>query len=208
MRPHAETNWREPTYTDDGLEQVVDTAAADTLMSRIAIALATSTALKGRPDAVMRNWRVLMARMDGQTLDQIAAAEGRSREWIRQILRQTRQIVSAKPGLFDGHGGLTTPPAARCGTAAASRSWRLGYTNDPRKQWAWPHVAADARGTETSACAHPDPRDLCRRFCLKRLCRCSGSVRSCCIQSGITPFLMSWTGPAARRLHSPRKPNQ
>ncbi|MBL3752908.1 RNA polymerase subunit sigma-70 [Mycobacteroides abscessus] len=134
MRPHTETNWREPTYTDDGLEQVVDTAAADTLMSRIAIALATSTALKGRPDAVMRNWRVLMARMDGQTLDQIAAAEGRSREWIRQILRQTRQIVSAKPGLFDGHGGLDH--AARCqvwNCRRESRSWRLGYTNDPPK---------------------------------------------------------------------------
>lgn len=62
MRSHPETDWCEPAYTDEGLEAVVDTAATDALMSRIAITLATSTALKGRPDAVRRNWRVLMAR--------------------------------------------------------------------------------------------------------------------------------------------------
>lgn len=134
MRPHAEADWCEPAYTDEGLEAVIDAAAADALMSRIAITLATSTALKGRPDAVMRNWRVLMARMDGQTLDQIAATEGRSREWIRQILRQTRQIVATKPGLFDGYSGLDH--AARCqvwNCRHESRSWRLGYTNESPK---------------------------------------------------------------------------
>lgn len=48
MRPGTETDWCELAYMDTGLEQVFDAAAADPLMPRIAVALATSTAHKGR----------------------------------------------------------------------------------------------------------------------------------------------------------------
>lgn len=122
----------ERACVDGDLERVVDAAAADRLMAGIATALGNS--MVGRPEAVMRAWRVLLARMDGQTLDQIAAAEGRSRERIRQILREIARVATAEPNLFDGFGGLEH--AARCaalGCRFASWSWRRGHTTEPPK---------------------------------------------------------------------------
>lgn len=122
----------ESACVDGDLARVVEAAGVDRLMAGIATALGNS--MVGRPEAVMRAWRVLLARMDGKTLDQIAASEGRSRERIRQILREIARISAAEPNLFDGFGGLEQ--AARCaslGCRFASWSWRRGHTNEPPK---------------------------------------------------------------------------
>ncbi|RIT36730.1 RNA polymerase subunit sigma-70 [Mycobacteroides abscessus] len=129
MRTRPDWDLRELVYVDTDLEQVVDEVAYDQLTSQLAAALAA--AMAGRPETAMRAWRVLLARMNGQTLDQIAVSEGRSRERIRQILSEIRRIAAAQPNLFAGFGALDH--TSRCEALNCrfdSRFWRRGYTNE------------------------------------------------------------------------------
>lgn len=88
---------------DADLERAVDSIGAGRLLFSIADALAK--AMK-HPDSAARAYGILLARLEGQTLDQIARREGISRERIRQVVRDIRRIVVARPGLFVGFDAL------------------------------------------------------------------------------------------------------
>lgn len=129
MRQQPEWAGCDPVCADVDLEQVLDGIADEQLMTRIAAVIANTRA--GHPQAVMRTWRVFIARLEGKTLEQIAAAEGRSRERIRQILSDVRATLTKQPGLFDGYDRLEHATRCQVGNYRhVSRLWRLGYTND------------------------------------------------------------------------------
>ena len=88
---------------DADLERAVDSIGAGRLLFSIADALAK--AMK-HPDSAARAYGILLARLEGQSLDQIARREGISRERIRQVVRDIRRIVVARPGLFVGFDAL------------------------------------------------------------------------------------------------------
>ncbi|KDP00256.1 sigma factor-like helix-turn-helix DNA-binding protein [Mycobacterium avium subsp. hominissuis] len=88
---------------DADLERAVDSIGAGRLLFSIADALAK--AMK-HPESAARAYAILLARLEGQTLDQIARREGISRERIRQVVRDIRRIVVARPGLFVGFDAL------------------------------------------------------------------------------------------------------
>ncbi|MEN3219103.1 RNA polymerase subunit sigma-70 [Mycobacterium avium] len=88
---------------DADLERAVDSIGAGRLLFGIADALAK--AMK-HPDSAARAYGILLARLEGQSLDQIARREGISRERIRQVVRDIRRIVVARPGLFVGFDAL------------------------------------------------------------------------------------------------------
>lgn len=88
---------------DADLERAVDSIGAGQLLFSIADALAK--AMK-HPDSAARAYGILLARLEGQSLDQIARREGISRERIRQVVRDIRRIVVARPGLFVGFDAL------------------------------------------------------------------------------------------------------
>jgi len=88
---------------DVDLERALDSIAAGRLLFSIADALAKD--MKDTRSAA-RAYRVLLARLEGDTLDQIARREGVSRERIRQVVREIRRTVVARPGIFDGFSGL------------------------------------------------------------------------------------------------------
>lgn len=88
---------------DADLERAVDSIGAGRLLFSIADALAK--AMK-HPESAARAYGILLARLEGQSLDQIARREGISRERIRQVVRDIRRIVVARPGLFVGFDAL------------------------------------------------------------------------------------------------------
>ena len=88
---------------DADLEHAVDSIGAGRLLFSIADALAK--AMK-HPDSAARAYGIVLARLEGQSLDQIARREGISRERIRQVVRDIRRIVVARPGLFVGFDAL------------------------------------------------------------------------------------------------------
>lgn len=93
----------ESIWVDADLERAVDSIGTGRLLFSIADALAK--AMK-RPESAARAYGILLARLEGQTLDQIARREGVSRERIRQVVREVRRIVVARPGLFVGFDAL------------------------------------------------------------------------------------------------------
>ncbi|EUA17239.1 RNA polymerase subunit sigma-70 [Mycobacterium xenopi] len=112
---------------DRDLERAVDCIGAGRLLFSIADALAKEMK---HPAFAARAYRVLLARMAGQTLDQIARREGVSRERIRQVVFHIRRIVVARPDLFEGFNGLehavryeTLSIADQC----RNRRWRKGF---------------------------------------------------------------------------------
>jgi DNA-binding CsgD family transcriptional regulator len=112
----------DPARVDVDLERAVDSIGVGRLLFSIADALAKGMR---HPQSAARAYRVLLARLEGQTLDQIARREGVSRERIRQVVSDIRRIVVARPGLFDGFSGLDQ--AARnetLGHAECFRNWR------------------------------------------------------------------------------------
>ncbi|PBA03706.1 RNA polymerase subunit sigma-70 [Mycobacterium avium] len=113
--------------SDVDLERATDSIAAGRLLFAIADALAKE--LKD-PRSAARAYRVLLARLEGYTFDQIARREGISRERVRQVISQIRRIVVARPGIFDGFSGLDQ--AARSATRDRvtrfeNWSWRKGF---------------------------------------------------------------------------------
>lgn len=92
-----------PRYVAVDLERAVDSIGAGRLLISIADALAK--AMK-HPESAARAYGILLARLEGQSLDQIARREGISRERIRQVVRDVRRIVVARPGLFVGFDAL------------------------------------------------------------------------------------------------------
>lgn len=112
---------------DVDLERAVDSIAAGRLLFNIADALAKE--MKD-PRSAARAYRVLLARLEGYTFDQIARREGVSRERVRQVMHQIRRIVVARPGIFAGFSGLDQ--AARDATLDRvtrfeNWSWRKGF---------------------------------------------------------------------------------
>lgn len=107
---------------DTNLERAVDSIGVGRLLICIADALAKDMQ---NPAVAARAYRIVLARMEDQTFDQIAEREGVTRERIRQILARARGIVIARPELFDGFGGLEQ--AARhhmAGSVERFRSWQ------------------------------------------------------------------------------------
>lgn len=117
----------EAACVDRDLERAVDSIGAGRLLFSIADALAKGMK---HPQSAARAYGVLLARLEGQTLDQIARREGVSRERIRQVVRDVRRIVVARPDLFDGFSGLDQ--AARNDTLSGTQRfrnwrWRKGF---------------------------------------------------------------------------------
>lgn len=112
---------------DHDLDRAIDSIGAGRLLFRIADVLAKNMK---NPQSAARAYGVLLARLEGLTLDQIARREGVSRERIRQVALRTRRIVAATPDIFEGFGGLEQ--AARneaLGGEEGFRSWcwRRGF---------------------------------------------------------------------------------
>lgn len=129
---------------DHDLERAVDSIGAGKLLFSIADALAK--ALKN-PQAAARAYRILLARLEGRTLDQIARREGVSRERIRQVALRTRRIVAANPELFEGFGGLEQAAhneALGWDGRLRSRWWRQGIGEKPEATCVGPIACANA----------------------------------------------------------------
>lgn len=133
---------RAAAWVDHDLERAVDSIGAGKLLFSIADALAK--ALKN-PQAAARAYRILLARLEGRTLDQIARREGVSRERIRQVALRTRRIVAANPELFEGFGGLEQAAhneALGWDGRLRSRWWRQGIGEKPEATCVGPKASA------------------------------------------------------------------
>lgn len=113
--------------SDMDLERAAASIAGGRLLFNIADALAKEMQ---DPRSAARAYRVLLARLEGYTFDQIARRERVSRERVRQAISQIRRIVVARPGIFDGFSGLDQ--AARNETLDRvtrfeNWSWRKGF---------------------------------------------------------------------------------
>lgn len=113
--------------SDVDLERAADSIAAGRVLFNIADALAKEMQ---DPRSAARAYRVLLARLEGYTFDQVAHREGVSRERVRQVISQIRWIVVARPGIFDDFSGLDR--AARNATLDRvtrfeNWSWRKGF---------------------------------------------------------------------------------
>lgn len=112
----------ETPSVDGDLERAIDSIGAGRLLFSIADAIAKDMK---NPAAAARAYLILLARMEGQTFDEIAQREGVTRERIRQVVERTRRIVVARPELFDGFSGLEQAVRNHAlSSAELARKWK------------------------------------------------------------------------------------